>query len=188
VKPYVPAYDIYLGEGDGSWQEASRYQVWTNRYPRTDPPLSLIERREGRVLRVPDQARIMHCIPAATPYHFEHLFGFWRTTGSDTHFIRAEVGAEVYYTLIVGTHDLAFGPETIAWYCPSCSAELRSETFDLRRYKLPAFWKFALEQVRAFNSAPAERTCTSCGHVHPPAYGMDPAADRDDERDGRSLW
>ena len=29
----LPAYDIYLGEGDGSWQEASRYQVWTTAYP-----------------------------------------------------------------------------------------------------------------------------------------------------------
>jgi hypothetical protein len=184
---YVPGYDIYLGEGDGDWQEASRYHVWTKRYPVTAAPLSVIERRDGKVLRAPDITRVMHRIPAGTPYHIEHLFGFWRTTGSDTLFIRAEVESEVYYTLVVGTHSEAFGIETIGWFCPGCNAELRTATFDLARFGLERFWTFALEQARAFNAS-AERTCSGCGNVHSYAYGWEPSADVPPEAEARAQW
>jgi len=186
--PYAFAHDIYLGEGDGSWQEASRYQIWTNRYPLTEPKLSVVERRDGSVLRVPDRVRVMHRIPAGTPYHIEHLFGFWRTTGSDTLFVRAEVEDHAYYTLVVGTHSAGFGAETIAWCCPRCAAELRAATFDLKRYGLPAFWEFALAQAREFNASTEARTCAACGNVHPYAYGWDPQADAPVESEGRALW
>jgi len=186
--PYTPAYDIYLGEGDGSWQEVSRYQVWNNRYPLSEPPLSVVERRDGNVLRVPDNVRLMHRIPAGTPYHVEHLFGFWRTTGSDTIFIRAEVEDNVYYTIFVGTHATGFGIETLAWYCPRCAAEVRALTFDLKRFGLQQFWTFALAQAREFNASPAARTCGGCGHIHPYAYGWEPQADQPTEREGRTLW
>jgi hypothetical protein len=186
--PYTPAYDIYLGEGDGSWQEASRYQVWTNRYPISDPPLSVIERREESVLRAPDSLRVFHRIPSGTPYHVEHLFGFWRTTGSDTLFIRAEVESDVYYTIVVGTHSANFGIETIAWFCPRCAAEVRSATFDLRRFGLEQFWSFVLAQVREFNATTEARTCGGCGHIHPHAYGWEPKADLPLESEARALW
>ena len=67
------------------------------------------------------------------------------------------------YTLIVGTHTAEFGTETIAWFCPRCDAELRSVTFDLRRFGLEQFWAFALAQARAFNAREQTRTCASCG-------------------------
>lgn len=185
--PYTPAYDIYLGEGDGSWQEASRYQVWTRKDELTDPPLSVLERRDGQILRVPEQLRVMHRIPGGVPYHIEHLFGFWRTTAADTIFIRAEMDDGVYYTLIVATTGPEVGTETVAWYCPRCNAELASDAFSARRFGLRAFWNHALEQARAFNGAPA-RTCAGCGNTHPYAYGFDKQLDDDREREGRSAW
>jgi hypothetical protein len=184
---YVAGHDIYLGEGDGNWQEASRYQVWTKRYPTTNAPLSVIERRDGKVLRSPDILRVMHRIPSGTPYHIEHLFGFWRTTGSDTLFIRAEVENDVNYTIVVGTHDADFGIETIAWFCPRCNAELRTATFDLARFGLDRFWTFALEQARAFNDS-TERTCSGCGNIHPLAYGFQQSADLPLEVEARAQW
>jgi hypothetical protein len=187
-KPYATAHDIYLGQGDGDWQDASRYQVWTKSYPLDAPPLSVLERRAGTVLRVPDTSRLLHHVPAGTPYHIEHLFGFWRTTGSDTMFLRAEYDNQTYYTMIVGTHALEFGTETIAWYCPRCVAEVRAATFDLRRYGLDAFAAFVLEQVRAFNASSDTRTCPSCVHVHPYAYGLNENADAGPESQGRAAW
>jgi hypothetical protein len=172
---YTPAYDIYLGEGDGSWQEASRYQVWTRKDALTAPALSVLERRDGNVLRVPDRSRVMHRIPGGTPYHIEHLFGFWRTTGADTIFIRAEADDSVYYTLIVATSGEDVGTDTVSWYCPKCQAELESHTHDSARYGLPAFWTRAGELARAFNES--KRTCAACGHAHPPAYGFGAAQD-----------
>jgi len=183
---YTPAYDIYLGEGDGSWQEASRYQVWTRKDALTEPALSVLERRDGEVLRVPERSRVMHRVPGGIPYHIEHLFGSWRTTAADTIFIRAEMDESVYYTLIVATTGQDVGTDTVAWYCPKCQAELRSEAFDSARYGLRAFWTHALELARAFNAS--GRTCPGCGHVHPYAYGFEAAHDGDDERVGRSTW
>jgi len=184
---YIPAYDIYLGEGDGSWQEASRYQIWTRKAALADPALSVLERRDGKVLRVPERSRVMHRIPGGVPHHIEHLFGFWRTTAADTVFIRAEMDDEVYYTLIVATTGRDVGTETVAWYCPKCGAELQSAAFPAARFGLRAFWNHALEQARAFNAA-AARTCAGCGTTHPHAYGFDAQVDRDDEREGRALW
>lgn len=186
--PYVPAYDIQLQDSDGRWREASRYQIWTKRVPLDEPALSLLERRDGGVLRVPDQERVMHRIPAGTPYHVEHSFGFWRTTGSDTLFLRAEVEGDAYYTMIVGTHSPQFGTEMLSWFCPRCGQPLQTATFELRRFGLEAFWAFALECARAFNAAPATRACRGCGHVHPGAYGLDPQLDATDEAAGRAQW
>lgn len=184
--PYTPAYDIYLGEGDGSWQEASRYQVWTRKDAPTLPPLSVLERRDGVVLRVPERSRVMHRIPGGVPYHIEHLFGFWRTTAADTIFIRAEMDDGVYYTLIVATTGAGVGSETVAWYCPKCQAELESDTFPSARYGLRAFWSHALALARAFNAA--KRTCPGCGHTHPFAYGFDAGQDGEGEREARAAW
>lgn len=183
---YTPAYDIYLGEGDGSWQEASRYQVWTRKDASNAPALSVLERRDGQVLRVPERSRVMHRIPGGTPYHIEHLFGFWRTTGADTIFIRAAADDGVYYTLIVATSGEEAGTDTVSWSCPNCGAELESERFDSARYGLRKFWAHALDLARAFNES--KRTCPGCGHVHPFAYGFDAAQDAGSEREGRSAW
>jgi hypothetical protein len=187
--PYTPAYDIYLGEGDGSWQEASNYHIWTRKDAAGDTSLSVLERREGQVLRVPERSRVMHRIPGGTPYHIEHLFGFWRTTAADTIFIRAEMDDGVYYTLVVATTGKTtgkLGTETVAWYCPKCNAELTSDAFAAGRLGLRAFWDHALEQTRAFNAN--ARACADCGNVHPYGYGFDGQLDDEHEREGRAAW
>lgn len=183
---YTPAYDIYLGEGDEGWQEASRYQVWSRLDGLAEPPLSILERRDGNVLRVPERSRVMHRVPGGVPYHIEHLFGFWRTTGADTIFIRAETDENVYYTLIVATTGPDVGTDTVAWYCPKCQAELQADAFETARFGLRAFWTHAHELAQRFNEQ--GRTCPSCGHVHPFAYGFDVQHDADEERAGRAAW
>lgn len=183
--PYTPAIDIFVGEGDGDWQTASRYCVWTRKFPLTAAPLSLLERIGDGVARVPEQARTLHRVPAGTPYHVEHLFGFWHTSSNDVLFLRTEVGADVDYTMLVATTRIA--SETAAWLCPKCGHPLHAETFDARRFGLPKFWSRALAWVRAFNASDA-RTCARCGHLHPVAYGFDDRTDDDDERQGRTQW
>lgn len=186
--PYTAAYDIEVPEGTGNWLAASRYNVWTKRMGPGDAPLSVLERRDGRVLRIPDQERVMHQIPIGTPYHIEHDFGFWRTTGADTLFLRAEYDGATFYTMIVGTHGRKFGSEAISWFCPRCGELVLTVAFDMKRYGLAAFAAFALDQVRDFNAAASARTCAKCGHVHPSAYGVDPRSDRPEEADARAQW
>ena len=183
--PYTPAYDIYIGEGEGDWQEASRYHIWTKKYPLTAPALSLLERRDEGVVRVPERSRVMHRVPGQTPYHIEHLFGFWHTTANDTVFLRTEIDDSVIYTLIVATTKL--GLETMTWYCPKCGERLHADEFQGRRFGLRAFWRHTTDAARAFNASPA-RTCAKCGHVHPVSYGFDDRLDNDEEREGRTLW
>jgi hypothetical protein len=183
--PYTPAYDIYIGEGDGDWQEASRYHIWTKKYPLDAPALSLLERHTQGVARVPEQSRVMHRVAAGTPYHIEHLFGFWHTTANDTVFLRTEIDGSVIYTLIVATTKI--GIEKMEWYCPKCDHRAHGAEFQGRRYGLRAFWKHTTEEARAFNAS-AATACANCGHVHPSAYGFDYRADNDDERKGRELW
>jgi hypothetical protein len=183
--PYTTAYDIYVGEGDGEWQEASRYTVWTRKYGLEQPALSVLERLPAGIARVPEQERVMHRIAAGTPYHIEHLFGFWHTTANDTVLLRAEMDESVLYTIIVSTTKIA--TETMAWYCPKCGNALHSTDFAARRFGLKAFWKKTTDEARAFNAS-AARTCSACGHEHPPAYGFDEKLDTDDEREGRTQW
>jgi hypothetical protein len=183
--PYTPAFDIYVGEGDGDWQEASRYNVWTKKYRLDAPDLSVLERHPEGVARVPDRSRVMHRVPAGTPYHIEHLFGFWHTTANDTVFLRADVDGSVIYTLIVATTKIA--TETMEWYCPKCGNRLHVEDFQGRRYGLRAFWKHTTDAARAFNASPA-RTCAQCGYEHPTSYGFDDRADDGAEQAGRALW
>jgi hypothetical protein len=183
--PYQPAFDIYVGEGGGEWQEASRYHIWTRKYEAAQPALSILERHPQGVARVPEAERVMHRTAAGTPYHIEHLFGFWHTTANDTVFLRAEMEPNVLYTLIVATTKI--GIETIAWYCPRCGNALQSSDFQGRRYGLRAFWKHTTDAARAFNASGA-RTCGGCGHVHPPAYGFYDTLDTPEEREGRAQW
>lgn len=183
--PYTPAYDIYIGEGDGEWQGASRYHVWTKKYALAAPPLSLLERHTEGVARVPEQSRVMHRVPAGTPYHIEHLFGFWHKTANDTVFLRTEIDGSVSYTLIVATTKI--GIEVMEWYPPRCDNASHADEFAGRRYGLGAFWKHTTDEARTFNASSA-RTCVNCGHVHPTAYGFDERVDSNEEREGRTLW
>jgi len=183
--PYTPAIDIYVGEGEGEWQAASRYHVWTRKFPLNAAPLSLLERHAGDIARVPEQPRVMHRVPAGTPYHVEHLFGFWHKSSNDTLFLRTEIGDAVDYTMIVATTKI--GVETIAWYCPKCGTALGTVDFQARRFGLRAFWKQTTDRAREFNAL-AERTCAQCGHLHPATYGFNERTDTEEERQGRTQW
>jgi hypothetical protein len=58
------------------------------------------------------------------------------------------------------------GLEGVAWYCPTCGAEVAREEWDTAQ-ELPqdASWRIS----QAFNADAARRTCARCGTEHPPA-------------------
>jgi 3-hydroxyanthranilate 3,4-dioxygenase len=58
------------------------------------------------------------------------------------------------------------GLEGVAWYCPTCGAEVAREEWDTAE-ELPqdAYWRIS----QAFNADPARRQCSRCGTEHPPA-------------------
>ncbi len=103
--PYTPAYDIYLGEVTAVGKRRATITFGRARTRRGDAPLSVLERRDGNILRVPERSRVMHRIPGGTPYHIEHLFGFWRTTAADSISSSAPRWTDgIYYTLVIATH------------------------------------------------------------------------------------
>jgi len=57
------------------------------------------------------------------------------------------------------------GLEAVAWFCPSCAAEVARRTFDTAT-KLPQ--EGYAESCEWFNADAKNRTC-KCGAVHPPA-------------------
>jgi hypothetical protein len=170
------------------WQEVSRNQIWSARYPADAAPLSVIERLPEGVLRLPDRERVFHIIPAGRPHRIEHAFGFWRTCGADALYIRSGYEAGVAYMLVVSTAAEDYRSDTIGWTCASCGHELRSVEIPTRRLHLRGLLERSLAAVRAFNSDATERMCPSCGTVHPVAYGFEPEEDADDERAARAGW
>jgi hypothetical protein len=57
------------------------------------------------------------------------------------------------------------GLEGVAWYCPTCGAEVAREEWDTAD-ELPqdAYWRIC----QAFNADAARRACARCGTEHPP--------------------
>lgn len=56
------------------------------------------------------------------------------------------------------------GLEGVAWFCPSCDAEVRRYEFDAEL--LPVQLGY-LDACRAFNAEPEHRTCGVCQTIHP---------------------
>lgn len=56
------------------------------------------------------------------------------------------------------------GLESVAFHCEGCDHELHAETWDTAAETPQAGY---LRATSAFNAAPASRTCSKCGAVHP---------------------
>jgi hypothetical protein len=188
TSPQLPilGYDFPLDAPNG-WHEANRYLLYTGHFALEAPPIALQERLASRIETVPLRNRQLSMVPSGTPHRLAHLAGFWRISDADLLVLRAVLPEAVYISLYVSS-----GPQhradRVFWSCAGCGAELAPWTFDIGRYGALAFWKKVLEPVRAFNADLAQRTCPSCGAVHPLAYGFDPDDDTDEERRARAAW
>jgi hypothetical protein len=182
-------YDFALEDAAaaGGWQEANRYTVWVGRQAPDAQQYEVLERREQGILRLPLRSRLMHLIPAGTPYRVAHLFGPWRASDADTIYLRFVQDDQVYHTLLTAMSRLV-KTDRLLFLCPACGAEMGSQDFDTARHGLNAFWPFLLEEARRFNDDEARRLCAACSHHHPTCYGFDAEADTAAEAAARTAW
>ena len=182
-------YEFALDEtaSRGGWHQANNYNLWVGRQAPQDPVYRLLERRAAGIVHLSLRPRAMHTVAAGIPYRIEHLFGAWRVSDADMIYLRVAEEDCVYHTLLTAMcRDVT--EDFLLWFCPACGHELARERFDTRRGGLVGFWPFLLDRARAFNEAADRRTCAACGHVHPLAYGFDPAADTGGEGAARLAW
>ncbi len=188
----TPFYNIPLkglAGNYGIWQETPDYYCWTGRFAQSDKPLTIWEKVEGGVVKIPDGQAVLHVIPAGRPHHIDHLFGYWHTCNADKFVVRKEQEDDVHYMIILGGAKRDYSYDIVAWYCPSCGTELgggaRVEAGARNR---PKFLDEQLRLVRRFNEEESLRLCPSCGAIHPKAYGLLPEADTPHERELRAIW
>jgi hypothetical protein len=174
--------------GASAWHAANQNHVWSGRQVAGAPRFDVVERLPEGIVRLPERERVFHIIPAGRPYRVEHAFGFWRTCGADTLYIRSPYEGGSVATLIVSTANRTYRSDRLAWTCPACGRELRALEVPTRRVRLAGLLARALADVRAFNSDAAARTCSDCGAVHPISYGFESASDNDEERAARADW
>jgi ribosomal protein S27AE len=152
------------------WTRTHDYDVWTDCRPESDPPLALWEARGAGVVRVPDQATLMHVIPGGTAHHVEGLFGYWRQSDADIVWLRAARGEFVHHAMVLGGSPGAYKMDRILWICPACATVIARHEFATGPHQLERFWRGEREAIASFNNS--SRACPRCGHVHPPAYGF----------------
>jgi hypothetical protein len=156
----------------GRWNKTHDYDVWTECKPAEAAALRLWEVRGAGVVRIPDNASVLHVIKGGTAHHVEGVFGYWRTCDSDIIWVRVEREGVTRYAMIVGGSPSDYHKDVISWICPRCATSLHSVELQTGRAKLNEFWAREAEIVAAFNADEALRTCTNCAHVHPLAYSF----------------
>lgn len=154
----------------GQWTRSHDYHVWTDCRAETEPPLTFWEARGKGVVRIPDEATLMHIVSAGVAHHIEHLFGYWRQCDSDLMWLRVARGKWTRYALVIGGSPDAYKSDRILWICPACGETMRLKEFATGPKGIERFWRAEREAVAAFNAASEHRTCSRCDHVHPPAY------------------
>lgn len=168
----------------GRWAAAGDHHIWHARFAPDHPPLEVWEWHNAGILRLPVTDHALNMIAAGTPYHIEHLFGFWRISAADTNWVRSVQQDGVYHVMLVGGLNGASVAEQTLWFCPGCGSELLRHRL-ARGGDPDGYWRAQLELVRAFNADAARRTCKKCMTVHPTVYGFDPVADTAEEAGAR---
>jgi hypothetical protein len=176
-----------MKEPFGRWERKGDYAIWTGSRQADEPRVLLLELHDKGVVPIvkSDSTPLMHRIPGGVPHHIAHLFGFWHVADVDSVWLQAKQGDVEYYSLMLGGAAGRPAKDSCLWICPKCATLLVRHDFDTARNGFEAFLRFSLDKVRAFNRDAAERTCRSCGAVHPPAHGFYPDEDNDEERVAR---
>ena len=190
-EPRLPVLDdgAPMGDADpnGQWKKAGQNYVWSRFVPYGGPELELFERFDEAIVRVPVADRALHVISTGRPYRLSHVYGFWRSTGADTLFVRSPAPGGAAYMLLTGTSYDTYTQDRVFWACPHCARELANVTIP-KSAGLGGLLVQTAKAVKAFNAEPGIRTCPGCGTIHPPAYAAEPAADDDVESSARLAW
>jgi hypothetical protein len=112
----------------------------------------------------------MHVVSGGTPFHIEHLFGYWRQCDSDLMWLSVTRGEWIRYALVIGGTPGAWTRDRLLWICPGCGEALSARDFATGPKGIERFWTAEREAVGSFNATFESRRCPSCGRVHPPAF------------------
>jgi hypothetical protein len=183
------SFDVDVTAGDGRWVRKGNHAIWSGRREANEAPYVLHEWTERGVRPFPrrDDDAHMRRVPAGTPYHVSHLFGFWIVNDVDTMLLNAKRGATDYYMLVVGGLTDGLREASCLFVCPKCASRFGEARFAELRSGYERFLDFALQRVREFNADRQRRTCPHCGAVHPPIYGFHEEADTPEERAAREA-
>jgi predicted RNA-binding Zn-ribbon protein involved in translation (DUF1610 family) len=183
------SFDVDVTAGDGRWIRKGNHAIWSGRREASEPAYVLHEWTERGVRPFPrnDDNAHMRRVPAGTPYHIAHLFGFWIVNDVDLLLLNAKRDATDYTMLVVGGRTDGLREASCSFVCPKCAARFGEARFAELPSGYERFIDFALKQVRAFNANTALRTCPQCGAVHPPIYGFHAEADTPEERAAREA-
>ena len=183
------SFDIDVTASDGTWIRRGNHAIWRGSRAAGEAPYLLHEWTERGVRPFPirDDKPVLHRVPAGTPYHISHLFGFWVVNDVDAMLLTAKRGDTTYHMLVVGGRSDGFAEASCLFVCPKCAARFGEEKGPAMGTGYQPFIDFALKRVRAFNADATLRTCPACGHVHPPIYGFHADADTADERAARDA-
>lgn len=183
------SFDVDVTAGDGRWVRKGNHAIWSGRREANEPAYVLHEWTERGVLPFPrrDNNAHMHRVPAGTPYHISHLFGFWVVNDVDALLLSAKRDDTDYYMLVVGGLTEGLREATCLFVCPKCAARFGEAPFAELRSGYERFIDFALQRVRAFNADTTLRTCPKCGAIHPPIYGFHTEMDTPEERVAREA-
>jgi hypothetical protein len=110
------------------------------------------------------------------------------TSDADGLWLQVERADATTYTWIIGGQSGVRRAHSFSWICPSCGAALAERSHADPEARPERFLLAQLEAVRAFNQDAAARTCRSCGHEHPVAYGLTPEEDLPREAAAREIW
>lgn len=183
------SFDVDVTAGDGQWVRKGNHAIWSGRRQATETPYVLHEWTERGVRAFPrrDDNAHMRRVPAGTPYHISHLFGFWVVNDVDLLLLSAPRDATDYYMMVVGGLTDGLREAACMFVCPKCATRFGEARFAELRLGYERFLDFALERVRAFNKDPRLRSCPNCGAIHPPIYGFYAEADTPEERAAREA-
>ena len=181
------SFDVDVTAGDGRWVRNGNHAIWSGQREANQLPYVLHEWTERGVLPFPrrDENAHMRRVPAGTPYHIAHLFGFWIVNDVDTMLLNAKRGETDYYMLVVGGLTDGLREAACLFVCPKCASRFGEARFAELPRGYERFLDFALQRVREFNADSQQRTCPNCGAIHPPIYGFRAEADTPEERAAR---
>lgn len=179
VEGVLLSYTRSMVDGTNDWRMMGDYAIWSGRRSIQETPHVLHELIGRKVLRVPASSgrAILHPIKAGVWFEIRHLFGFWMMSDVDTIWLDAPGEDNHFYTLCVGGAESRPGTISFGWVCPNCGELFNTNSLEAGGGRFVSCLETSEKLVTEFNASSANRTCPSCGNVHPESYGFYPERD-----------
>ncbi|WP_321794913.1 hypothetical protein [Caballeronia sp. J97] len=151
------------------WIQRGQYAIWTGANDLGGAKYRLLERRGNRVIIISavSGAPVMHRISSGTSFTVENLFGYWVSFDSDAIWLDIPRTRAQYAVLAVGGAEGKPAKAIVDCPCPKCGNSLNSQTFAIPPLGFKKLLDFADDWASNFNGSVRDRTCASCGFVHP---------------------